>query len=306
MLTIINKSTDPYFNQAFEEYIFNNIKDDRVLIVWRNKPAVIVGCYQNICREVDAYALKKAGIPIVRRMSGGGTVYHDLGNINYTLIHDKEGFIDYDDFLTPVIEALNRLGVKAHKDKTCDIAIGGKKISGSAQKVSSGRVLHHGTLLFESDLSVLDEITTRNKNESFISKAAESAICKVTNKLTSPNSDYFTSFDNKSLLNKLENLSNFKIEVLYSNPAGVKFTIFKYGKMIIIAAYTHGTEKLTYGIEYTKKLPYSLHDTASAITGNYGTAGQLTLVDNTVKVNSTDNSKLLANTFMGQLITFER
>ena len=181
MLTIINKSTDPYFNQAFEEYIFNNIKDDRVLIVWRNKPAVIVGCYQNICREVDAYALKKAGIPIVRRMSGGGTVYHDLGNINYTLIHDKEGFIDYDDFLTPVIDALNRLGVKAHKDKTCDIAIGGKKISGSAQKVSSGRVLHHGTLLFESDLSVLDEITTKNKNESFISKAADSAICKVTN-----------------------------------------------------------------------------------------------------------------------------
>ena len=131
-------------------------------------------------------------------------------------------------------------------------------------------------------------------------------ICKVTNELTSPNSDYFTSFDNKSLLNKLENLSIFKIEVFYSNPVGVKFTIFKYGKMIIIAAYTHGTEKLTYGIEYTKKLPYILHNTASAITGNYGTAGQLTLVDNTVKVNSTDNSKLLANTFMGQLITFER
>ena len=181
MFVIINKSTDPYFNQAFEEYIFNNIKDDKVLIVWRNKPAVIVGCYQNICREVDAYALKKAGIPIVRRMSGGGTVYHDLGNINYTLIHDKEGFIDYDDFLIPVIGALNRLGVKAHKDKTCDIAIGSKKISGSAQKVSSGRVLHHGTLLFESDLSVLDEITTKNKNKSFISKAADSAICKVTN-----------------------------------------------------------------------------------------------------------------------------
>ena len=168
MITIVNKSTDPYFNQAFEEYVFNNIKDDKVLIVWRNKPAIIVGCYQNICKEVSAYALKKAGIPIVRRMSGGGTVYHDLGNINYTLIHDKEGFIDYDDFLTPVIDALNRLGVKAHKDRTCDISIGGKKISGSAQKVSSGRVLHHGTLLFDSDLTVLDEITTKNKNESFI------------------------------------------------------------------------------------------------------------------------------------------
>jgi lipoyltransferase and lipoate-protein ligase len=181
MLAVINESKDPYFNQAFEEYVFNTIKNEEILILWRNSPAVIVGCYQNICKEVNVYALKKAGIPVIRRMSGGGTVYHDLGNVNYTLIRDKEGFVDYDDFLSPVIKALNDLGIAAHKDRNSDIAIGGKKISGSAQKVSGGRVLHHGTLLFDSDLSVLDEITTKNKNESFVSKASESAICKVTN-----------------------------------------------------------------------------------------------------------------------------
>ena len=181
----MNDSHEPYFNQAFEEYIFNTIKEDDVVIIWRNSPAVVIGCYQNICREVDVYSLKKAGIPIIRRMSGGGTVYHDLGNINYTMICDKSkfanGFINYEDFLVPVINALNRLGIPAGRERSCDIAINGKKISGSAQKVSGGRVLHHGTLLFDSNLSLLDEITTKNKNENFISKASESAICQVTN-----------------------------------------------------------------------------------------------------------------------------
>ena len=115
-------------------------------------------------------------------MSGGGTVYHDLGNINYTMICDKSkfanGFINYEDFLVPVINALNRLGIPAGRERSCDIAINGRKISGSAQKVSGGRVLHHGTLLFDSNLSLLDAITTKNKNENFISKASESAICQ--------------------------------------------------------------------------------------------------------------------------------
>ena len=179
---IESRQTYPYKNLAVEEHLLLNCeKNQCILYLWQNRNTIVIGRNQNAWKECLVSKLEADDGFIVRRLSGGGAVYHDLGNINYTLIHDKEGFIDYDDFLTPVIDALNRLGVKAHKDKTCDIAIGGKKISGSAQKVSSGRVLHHGTLLFESDLSVLDEITTRNKNESFISKAAESAICKVTN-----------------------------------------------------------------------------------------------------------------------------
>ena len=104
----------------------------------------------------------------------------------------------------------------------------------------------------------------------------------------------------------LENLSNFKTESYYSNPSGVRFTIFKYGKVVVIAAYTHGIERLAYGIHYKVKLPYNLHNTASAITGNNGSAGHMTLVDNTIMIASTDANKVLTNTFMGQLVAFEK
>ena len=181
MIQIETTSHDPFFNQAFEDYVFRTYREGDVLLLWRNRPAVVVGCYQNICREVHMRALLDRGIPVVRRMSGGGTVYHDLGNLNYTLISDQTGPLDYDRCLEPVIRALNVLGVPAQKNRTCDIAVDGKKISGSAQKIAGGRVLHHGTLLFDSDLSLLDEITTGRKNDAFCSKGTESAICTVTN-----------------------------------------------------------------------------------------------------------------------------
>ena len=152
-----------------------------MLLLWRNRPAVVVGCCQNICREVHVRALLERGIPVVRRMSGGGTVYHDLGNLNYTLISDQHGPLDYDRCLEPVIRALRALGVPAQKNRTCDIAIDGKKISGSAQKIANGRVLHHGTLLFDAELTLLDTITTGRKNDAFCSKGTQSAICPVTN-----------------------------------------------------------------------------------------------------------------------------
>lgn len=181
MITVLNDSRDPFYNQAFEEYVFNTFREGSVFLLWRNAPAVVVGCYQNICREVHVESLRKLGIPVVRRMSGGGTVYHDLGNVNYTLITDQNGPVDYDRSLDPVIRALNSLGVPARKNRTCDIAVGEGKISGSAQKLAGGRLLHHGTLLFDSDLSVLDQITTHHKNDCFQSKGTVSAICPVTN-----------------------------------------------------------------------------------------------------------------------------
>ena len=181
MLTVQNLSHDPFYNQAFEEFVFQTFREDDVFLLWQNTPAVIVGSYQNICREVHVETLRKLGIPIVRRMSGGGTVYHDLGNVNYTYITSQDGLEDYDRCLQPVIEALNDIGVPARKNRTCDIAIGDRKISGSAQRSAGGRVLHHGTLLFEADLTVLDKITTHHKNDCFQSKGTVSAICSVTN-----------------------------------------------------------------------------------------------------------------------------
>ena len=108
-------------------------------------------------------------------------MYHDLGNVNYSYITNQDGLVDYDHCLGPVIQALNDIGVPARKNRTCDIAIGDQKISGSAQRAAGGRLLHHGTLLFQSDLAVLDQITTHHKHDCFQSKGTVSAICPVTN-----------------------------------------------------------------------------------------------------------------------------
>lgn len=107
MITVYNFCNNPYYNQAFEEFVFWTFWEDDVFLLWQNSPAVIVGNFQNICREVHVETLQRLGIPVVRRMSGGGTVYHDLGNVNYTYITRQDGPLDYDLCLQPVIDALN-------------------------------------------------------------------------------------------------------------------------------------------------------------------------------------------------------
>ena len=124
-----------------------------------------------------------------------------------------------------------------------------------------------------------------------------------TSRVSVPNADFeeLSIYQNRK---KLENLSTFKIQELYSTPAGVKFTIFQYGSLILIAAYTYGAEKLNYGTSYKCNLPYDCYNTATAITGNNASSGQFSLVNNILIVNSTDNQVPLKNTFMGQLTTF--
>ena len=124
-----------------------------------------------------------------------------------------------------------------------------------------------------------------------------------TSRVSVPNADFeeLSIYQNRK---KLENLSTFKIQELYSTPAGVKFTIFQYGSLILIAAYTYGVEKLNYGTSYKCNLPYDCYNTATAITGNNASSGQFSLVNNVLIVNSTDNQVPLKNTFMGQLTTF--
>lgn len=181
MITFDSHSTDPYYNLAFEEYIFTHFREEDVFLLWRSTPCMVVGSYQNICREVRPARLWRLGIPVLRRISGGGAVYHDLGNINYSCITRQEGSVDYDRSLAPVLEALNDIGVPARKNRTSDIAIGEEKISGSAQRSAGGRLLHHGTLLFDADLEALEEISVRGKNDCVQTKGTQSAICTVTN-----------------------------------------------------------------------------------------------------------------------------
>ena len=128
--------------------------------------------------------------------------------------------------------------------------------------------------------------------------------CINQNSDISANVANFIPLDNNSLLERLENLSTFKIQNLYSTPAGVKFTLFQYGKLILAAAYTHLVETLEYGVEYKCDLPLNCYNTATAITGNNGSSGQFTLVNNVLTVQSTDSQLPLKNTFMGQLTTF--
>ena len=181
MIYFSNESTDPYFNQAFEEYIFENVSGEDVFLLWKNSPAVVCGCYQNIFAEVNVSEAIKKNIAIVRRISGGGTVFHDLGNINYTFITSgrKEGE-EYSAFIKPIVAALNEIGIPAELNRNSDIAVNGLKVSGSAQRMVKGRVMHHGTLLFDSDLKFLTS-TANGQSVHYTSKGIKSVPWPVTN-----------------------------------------------------------------------------------------------------------------------------
>lgn len=179
MITVYNPSNDPFYNQAFEEFVFTNFLQDDIFFLWQNAPSVIVGCSQNICREVRIQKLRELQIPVVRRMTGGGTVYHDLGNVNYTYITSQPEF-DFNKILAPVVAALNAVGVPCRRGHTSELMIENLKISGSAQHISKGRVLHHGTLLFECDLDRLNSLTAKDKN-TYFSGGVSSNVCAVTN-----------------------------------------------------------------------------------------------------------------------------
>ena len=153
-------SNDIFLNLAIEEYVFHHFTDDSYLLLYKNDNAIVLGKYQNIYQEINVPAAETAGIKIARRISGGGTVFHDHGNLNYSFIAEnkKANPLCYDDFLFPVIDALHSMGIDAKKQNACDIVIGDLKISGNAQSVRGNRVLHHGTLLFDSDMENLHRL----------------------------------------------------------------------------------------------------------------------------------------------------
>ena len=142
MMTVRKPSRDPFYNQAFEEVVFERFADDDVFFLWQNDPAVVVGSYQNICREVHVPSLRRMGVPVVRRSSGGGTVYHDGGNVNYTYITRSDGQVDYDRCLSPVIDALNRIGLG--QDHLGVVRVGhGDGVGLGIQHVDEGVEQHH-------------------------------------------------------------------------------------------------------------------------------------------------------------------
>ncbi len=158
MRIFFQPTTDPAFNLAVEEYLLYHTDED-CLMLWRNDKSIIVGKNQNTAAEINRAFVSEYQIPVIRRLTGGGAVFHDLGNLNYTFIrrHARDSFNDFALFSQPVVEALQSLGVPATLSGRNDLLADGKKFSGNAQVAYGDSVLHHGTLLFSSDMDLLSK-----------------------------------------------------------------------------------------------------------------------------------------------------
>ena len=179
-------STSPYYNLAFEEWVLTNLSDEDFLILWQNDNSVIIGQNQNTLEEIDPAFIKEHGINVVRRTTGGGAVYHDLGNLNYSFItdYDRSRGTDMSVFADAVTNALKSLGLPAEKSGRNDILVDGKKISGNAQRIvkvnGKERILYHGTLLYCSDAAMIAG-ALRPDPLKFSSKATKSVRSRVGN-----------------------------------------------------------------------------------------------------------------------------
>ena len=175
-------TTDLAFNLSLEEYVFESLsKDYNYFILWQNASTVVVGRHQNTFNEVDEAFIRENNITVVRRLSGGGAVYHDLGNLNFTFIQDAAGKEpDLGLFCRPVAQAIRTLGAEAEVNGRNDITVNGMKFSGNAQYVKYGRVMHHGTLLFDSQLEVAAK-ALRPDPEKIKAKGVASVRSRITN-----------------------------------------------------------------------------------------------------------------------------
>ncbi|GGF86149.1 lipoate--protein ligase [Paenibacillus aceti] len=185
MLFIDNQGiTDPSVNLAIEEYTLRHLplEDDSYLLFYINAPSIIIGKHQNTIEEINQEYCKENGVQVVRRLSGGGAVYHDLGNLNFSFItkDDGDSFHNFRKFTQPVVEALRSLGVNAELSGRNDLQVGEQKISGNAQFSTRGRMFSHGTLMFNS---VLDNVQASLKAnpEKFKSKSTKSVRSRVAN-----------------------------------------------------------------------------------------------------------------------------
>ncbi|MBQ2242900.1 MAG: lipoate--protein ligase [Bacteroidales bacterium] len=183
MRCIADKGHDPYFNLAAEEYLLKGCSEP-IFRLWRNSPSIIIGKNQNAAAEINAQFVHEHNIPVVRRLTGGGAVFHDLGNINFSFIDTR---VDGEDtsamfarFTAPIIAALRKLGVEAYLEGRNDLLIDGRKFSGNAICVHRDRVLQHGTLLFSASIADLSGALNA-RPEKFVGKSVQSNRSRVTN-----------------------------------------------------------------------------------------------------------------------------
>lgn len=182
MYIIDSPSHDAYFNIALEEYLLYKYPTEDIFLLYINAPSIIIGKFQNTLAEINLEYVEQNNIKVVRRMSGGGAVYHDLGNLNFsfhTLLGTND-FMDFSKFTAPVIHLLNELNVPAKLEGRNDLLVDGKKFSGNAKLARNGKMIQHGTILFNSEMNVLGDALKVNLLK-FVDKAVKSNRARVTN-----------------------------------------------------------------------------------------------------------------------------
>lgn len=181
MHLLLSHSVDPYLNLATEEFLLKN-SNKSIIFLYRNQPCVVVGKHQNAMAEVNYRFVEENKIPVIRRISGGGTVYHDEGNINFTFLQNGEegNLVNFRKHIAPVAEFLKQMGIPAKIGIRNDILIDGFKVSGNAEHIYRKRTLHHGTLLYSSTLTNLRNALHQEKQKYF-DKAVKSVRSKVAN-----------------------------------------------------------------------------------------------------------------------------
>ena len=205
MLIIDSPSNDAYFNIASEEYLLDRFPDEEIFLLYVNAPSIIVGKFQNTLAEVNLDFVKEKGIKVVRRLTGGGAVYHDLGNLNFSFhsLNTSGEFMDFSKFTLPVVTMLNNLGVPAKLEGRNDLLVDGMKFSGNAKLVRKNKVVHHGTILINSEMKVLGEALTVNPLK-FVDKAIKSVRKRVTNLIDFLPADTTTESFKQLLIQQVE------------------------------------------------------------------------------------------------------
>lgn len=175
---------DPSYNLAVEEVLFDSLDEDNnaYFLLWQNAPSVIVGRHQNTAEEVNEEYVREHNIPVVRRGTGGGAVYHDLGNLNFSFLTylEKGEDTSFARYIKPIVEALQHIGIQAEISGRNDMTVAGKKFSGNAQRKSGHKLLQHGTIMINLDVSHLTDILTGNPDK-YQSKGISSHKSRVGN-----------------------------------------------------------------------------------------------------------------------------
>ncbi len=257
MIYIKNSSTNPYFNLAFEEYFLRYVDlDDTIFSLWRNKPSVVIGKHQNTFKEINHKFVSEHNILVARRITGGGTVYHDFGNLNFTLITKVDHFdiMDIKAYIIPIVQVLNKMGINAQLSERNSITIDGKKISGTAEAFTNKKLLCHGTLLFDTDINALNK-ALKVEEEKIESKSVKSVPGEVANI--------------KDFLNKKYDILNFENEILTQISSDIPFREYSLNENDIKNIKKLAKEKFSiWNWIYGESPPFTIRNTKKFPFGN--------------------------------------